>query len=341
MQRIRGILLIAVAAMLFSCEKLIVTAPESDQNIEDFEFAWHTVNSVYQYLEFKQIDWDSIYTVYRPKAEKSRGDEIYQVLHDLLVELKDGHVYYHTNGGGLVYPYYPTPRMRKDRKAFSPFVVRKYFNEELHVTGDDKFEYGIMNENIGYIFISAFAPNGIANTFATALKYVKDTKGLIIDDRNGAGGNRIDVYQIVSRFVTSPLESPVWYELGQLEQWQPIEPGGPFQYTRPVVVLINGASFSGRELFADLMKQLPNVTVVGDTTGGGSSGVEGNVPELSGNYVLPSGKLIRIPTIDGRRSDGLPWESIGVPPDIRLPQTEEDIKLGRDKQLEYAIELLK
>jgi len=30
-----------------------------------------------------------------------------------------------------------------------------------------------------------------------------------------------------------------------------------------------------------------------------------------------------------------------VPPDTRIVQTEADIKQGRDKQLEYAIELLK
>jgi len=29
-----------------------------------------------------------------------------------------------------------------------------------------------------------------------------------------------------------------------------------------------------------------------------------------------------------------------VAPDIRVPQTAEDIKRGQDKQLEYAIELL-
>ena len=86
------------------------------------------IQDVYPYLEFKKINWDSIYTVYRPLAEAAQGDEFYLVLQDLLAELKDGHVYYRTKGGGEVYPYYPQ-RHFKDRHAYSPFVVRKYFDK--------------------------------------------------------------------------------------------------------------------------------------------------------------------------------------------------------------------
>ena len=48
-----------------------------------------------------------------------------------------------------------------------------------------------------------------------------------------------------------------------------------------------------------------------------------------------------IGTTDLHRYDGLPREWIGVPPDIRVKQTEEDILNGRDKQLEFAISMLK
>jgi len=41
------------------------------------------------------------------------------------------------------------------------------------------------------------------------------------------------------------------------------------------------------------------------------------------------------------RYDGEPIEWNGVLPDIRVPQSKEDIDQGRDKQLEYAIELLR
>ena len=41
------------------------------------------------------------------------------------------------------------------------------------------------------------------------------------------------------------------------------------------------------------------------------------------------------------RYDGQPFEWLGISPDIRVEQTEKDIQNGRDKQLEYAINMLK
>ena len=76
-------------------------------NVEDFEAAWNAINADYSYLEFKQIDWDSIYTEFHPRAEAARGDEFYGVLHDLLYQLKDGHVFYVTPGGSEIYPWIP------------------------------------------------------------------------------------------------------------------------------------------------------------------------------------------------------------------------------------------
>ncbi len=340
MKKMIHLFILFVTVSLMACEGIIVTAPESNQNMKDFEAAWNRVKSVYPYLEFKKIDWDSIYTVYRPRAENANGDEIYQVLHDMLFELKDGHVYYHTNGGGEVYPYV-APRHLRDRHAYSPFVVRKYFDKELRLSESRSIEYQIIPGNVGYAFLSDFHEDYLINEFPEALQYLKNTKGLIIDIRQKRGGDYGNVEAVVTRFMTSPLERPDFYLLGELLDLPPFQPQGPFTYVNPVVVLINGSTFSAGELCTEIMKQLPDVTVVGDTTGGGSAGSQDNPPDATGEYHLPSGKLVYIGTIDLRRYDGLPWEWLGIPPDIRVIQTEEDVKRGRDKQLEYAIDMLK
>jgi C-terminal processing protease CtpA/Prc len=110
-------------------------------------------------------------------------------------------------------------------------------------------------------------------------------------------------------------------------------------YTKPVVLWINGDSMSGAELFPGLMKQLSNVTVVGDTTlGGGCNDV---ADDIQGDDWLPSGKYIHIGTTYVLRYYSEPIEWNGVLPDIRVPQTKDDIDQGRDKQLEYAIGLLR
>lgn len=321
--------------LLFSCKDIVVTEPDSNLNVEDFEAAWNRINDVYPYLEFKKINWDSIYAAYRPLAENAKGDEFYLVLRDLLAELKDGHVYYRTKGGGEVYPYYPQ-RHFKDRHAYSPFVVRKYFDKELILTESKSVEYEILPGNIGYAFLSDFHEDYLINEFPVVLEYLKNTKGLILDIRQKRGGSYQNVEAVVTRFLTEPLERNDAYTYGEKWVLPPFQPQGSFQYINPVVVLINGSTFSAGEFTTEILKQLPNVTAVGDTTGGGSVGGGDE-----GLYFLPSGKSIDIGFIDIRRYDGLPWEWLGVPPDIRVEQTEADILAGRDKQLEYAIGMLR
>lgn len=335
MKKIILISVVVIISTLFSCKDLIVTEPETNMNVQDFEAAWKRIKDVYPYLEFKKINWDSIYTVYLPRAEAAQGDEFFLVLRDLLAELKDGHVYYRTKGGGEVYPFYPA-RHFKDRHAYSPFVVRKYFDRELKLTESSSVEYEILPGNIGYAFLSDFHKTYLMDEFPGVLEYLKNTKGLILDIRQKRGGDYKNIEAVITRFLTEPLERNDAYTYGEKWVLPPFQPSGPFQYTNPVVVLINGSTFSAGEFTTEILKQLPHVTAVGDTTGGGSVG--GGDESL---YYLPSGKSIEIGFIDIRRYDGLPWEWLGIAPDIRVEQTEADILAGRDKQLEYAIEMLK
>jgi len=97
-----GILALASAAS--GCGGLFVTESAENQGIEDFEEAWAFIDSVYPMFPEKGIDWDSVYARYRPLAEAARGDDWHQLLRDLVDTLRDGHAYYQTAGGGVVFP---------------------------------------------------------------------------------------------------------------------------------------------------------------------------------------------------------------------------------------------
>lgn len=336
MSKIKLSILISSVIIFTDCENIIVNQAESNFNVEDFEAAWARVNTVYPYLDYKQINWDSLYTVYKPQAEQAKGDENFAVLIKMLGELKDMHIHVKTIGGQPISTYY-APRWVKDKFAFDPIVVRNYFDRKLSITGDGRIEYGIIPGNIGYIYMATFDDNYLQNYFSEALNYVKDTKALILDIRHNNGGSYQNLVAVVSRFITSPLEKPEYYLLGELIPLPPFEPQGSFQYINPIVVLINGVCYSTGDIFPEVMSQISTVTLVGDTTGGGSSGSTSAAPA---EYRLPSGKIIFVGTTDWRRYDGLPYEWIGVPPDILVQQTKEDIKNGIDKQLEFAIAML-
>jgi hypothetical protein len=340
MVRNKGLFCLVCWILLTGCEDVFLKQPDSGMNISDFESVWNRVNDVYPFLDFKKINWDSIYSVYRPLAEEARGDEFYLVLDDLLAELKDGHVYYHTDGGGAIYPFYPS-RHFKDRHSYSPFVVRRYFNNELRLTRSESAEYGITTDNIGYLFLSDFHGGYLADEFPEIISYLRNTKGLIIDIRQKRGGDYQTVLSIIRWFLMSPLGPPKLYILGHLLEQPMIEPQSNFIYDKPIYVLINGSTFSAGEVTTEILKQLPNVTAIGDTTGGGGVASSNSPSEARGEYLLPSGKLVYIGTGYITRYDDQPFEWNGIPPDIRIEQTEKDILSGRDMILEYALNNLR
>jgi len=303
----------------------------SNQNLEDFSSIGQIVQSRYAFLQYKHINWDSLLTVYRPQVAEAAGDEIYPVFYRLLGELKDIHVLLQTERGSSVFTY-DWPR-RQNGKAFSPLVVRKYFDKELRLAGNKYMEYEILPSNIGYVYISTFTKGDWINEFDTIMDYLKNTKAIILDVRNNGGGNAYNCEFITSRFTTAPINDVFYLPDGTIYFSSVIEPRGSFQYQNPVAVLINGASLSAAELFPSLMKNIPTVTMIGDTTAGGGGGTD--------VFVLPSNKRIQLAVMYFKRFDGDMIEWNGVVPDILVPQTEDDIKQGRDKQLAHAIELLK
>ena len=317
--------------ILAGCSEMVVGPSGSSRNVDDFEFIGQLVRSRYPFLQFKHVNWDSLLTVYRPRVNQAEGDEIYTVFHDLLAELKDGHIELRTEGGFPTQTY-EWPRLQGG-KAYNPLVVRKYFDRELRVAGSGNMEYEILPDSIGYIYLASFSDGNWVYDIDGILSYLSNTKGLIFDVRNNGGGNADIANVLTSRFTSAPIKYSSYLPDGTPSWTGTINPGGPNPYHKSVVVLINGASFSCAELFPELMKQIPQVRTVGDTTGGG--GGSNDV------FWLPSNKRIKIPTSYLRRFNGEMIEWNGIPPDIRVPQSEADVNQGRDKQLERAIALLR
>ena len=275
-----------------------------------------------------------IYTEYRPKAEQARGDEIYTVLVDLISELKDQHPYIKFKGGRQA-TVFQSPRYIRDRDLFDPVVVRKYFDEGFKYAGGGYIEYQKLPDNIGYMSIASFEPLYLVDDFTSVLDFFNNTKGIIMDVRHNMGGLAANSNQILAYLIHGDFPVPTAYSHGQIIPQNPIESNG-YRFGKPIVVLTDGVSYSETERFTEMMKQLPNVTVVGDTTGGGSAGSDG----ISDEIILPSGRIIHVGTRDFRRYDGRPWEWIGIEPDVRVPNTVDNLKRNQDNQLEYAIDLL-
>ena len=98
------------------------------------------------------------------------------------------------------------------------------------------------------------------------------------------------------------------------------------------MLLIDRDTFSAGETFALAMRVLPNVTIAGEATVGAFS--DANDAVLSNEWKLTYSIGV------WRDARGNLWEGKGLPPDIELQSTSENIAGERDVALEWAIQYL-
>jgi len=146
-----------------------------------------------------------------------------------------------------------------------------------------------------------------------------DTEGIIIDIRDGFGGSPSAEY--IHPFLKDGLETITQEYIARNRTGR-----STVSYNRPVIVLINGGSRSGKELLAYYFKKTKRGLLIGERTAGYVCG--GSYKRISEESMLLYGTSMLI-------VDGKPLEGIGVEPDIKVPF---DIRFaaGRDIQLERA-----
>lgn len=146
-----------------------------------------------------------------------------------------------------------------------------------------------------------------------------ETEGLIIDLRDGYGGDL--GYEFIAPFLQYGLGNITVESTGRKRKIKSIA-----GCDKPVVVLINGGSRSGKEVLAYLFKKTGRGLLVGERTAGFVTG--GRKKDISPDSFLYYGVAHML--IDGKQLEG-----VGVEPDIEVPF---DIRFaaGKDIQLERA-----
>ena len=111
-------------------------------------------------------------------------------------------------------------------------------------------------------------------------------------------------------------------------------PAGPNTILRtlPVLLLTSDATGSGAEIFTLAMRDLPNVRVLGEPTGGGLSDVHG--------VNLPNGWKFGLSNQEYRTMADELFEGTGVPVDISVLIDPSALNAGKDNFLAEAIKLL-
>ncbi len=333
MRQIFFILFIVIIQVLISCEKLIIERDQDNTHVNNFELLWSTIDRKYSFFEYKNVNWDSIKQVYETRIHnRLPNSQFFAIMSNMLLELRDGHVNLYSDFyTSKNYEWYSDDPLNFN----SDLLENKYLSKDVIETGTFK---ATSLDSLGYIYIGSFSEKIRESDIDMIVEKFYGMKGIIIDVRNNSGGYSINGKLISSRFTDSDrLVSFTLYKTGpghgDFSQPQPnyISPAGKKQFLKPVVLLTNRRTFSAANDFVLTMSALPNVTIVGDTTGGG-----GGTPY---DYELLNGWVFRFPRTQTLGPDKFNIEH-GIPPTIKVNLKKEDEYNGIDTIIETAINYL-
>ncbi len=117
------------------------------------------------------------------------------------------------------------------------------------------------------------------------------------------------------------------------------KPKNKNHFNGQVYVLTGGNTFSASTLFAEVIKEQDNVTIVGEETGGGSYG---NNAWLIPDVTLPITKVrFRLPLFRLVIDKNLPKNGRGIMPEVEALPTARAIRKSEDYKMDTVIELIK
>lgn len=325
-------LLLSILILLSSCEKIFFKKKGDTINaVENFEYLWKEVDSRYSFFDYKNIDWNTVHTKYAPLVyDGMTEDSLFNVMGAMLTELRDGH----TN---LISPfnisrfYFQFQGMENiDERVVSEF----YLGTDAVSTGPFRHNF-LHNKEVGYIRFPSFTGTVDELNLDYVIRRYKDTKGIIFDIRQNGGGAGIDIYNILARFID---EKTTLYRVrnktgpGHNEFGEPddhiISPSPNRKYLKKVILLTDRGTFSAGSYLTLGAKNISNILIMGDTTGGGLG--------LPNGGQLPNGWIYRCSVTQTLDLYGNNYEN-GIPPDKRVLVDKGNLANGVDDVIETAV----
>lgn len=336
MKRYINIFLSAVIALIIP-SACIDEEEFNDSPQGNFEALWKIIDEHYCFFDYKQheygLDWNAVYDKYKVRVnDDMNDDQLFEVLADMLAELRDGHVNLSTSSDFARYwnwhENYPA--------NVSDTLLRRYLGTDYKIAGGIK--YRILDDNIGYIRYESFTSGIGEGNLDDIINNLFLCRGLIIDIRDNSGGTLTYAERFAARFINNTtLVGYMQHKTGKghndfskMEE-QRLEPSSNLRWQKGVCVLTNRSVYSAANEFVKYMHTFPNVKIIGDRTGGGAG--------LPFNSQLPNGWGVRFsacPMYDSERRS----TEFGIEPDYAVSLTTEDFIRGRDTIIEFARQLL-
>ena len=329
------LLLTILGSALTSCvrEETFDDTPEGN-----FEALWQIIDEHYCFLDYKAeaygLDWNEVHTRYRQRINpKMSKVQLQEVLTDMLAELRDGHVNLYTSADVSRYWAWHEDYPRQ----WSQELRDRYLGTDYKIAAGIK--YRILEDNIGLLVYESFASAVGEGNLDDVLFYLRSCDGLIIDVRGNTGG-QLSMAELLSQRLTNEriLVGYSQYKTGRghndfsAPQPEYIEPSKGVRWQKRVVVLQNRECYSACNTFIRNVRACPNVTTLGDPSGGGSG--------MPFSSELPNGWAVRFSASPSFDKD-MQHIEFGISPDIPCTLDSADVARGRDTLMERARSLLR
>lgn len=330
----RHIFILIYAMLLCSCvsEEEFGNTPRGN-----FDALWQIVDEHYCFFPDKEaeygLDWAECRRRYSDMlVDKMSNEQLFEVCAKMLAELRDGHVNlassFNTARYWDWYESYPV--------NFSDSLQRVYIGTDYRLTCG--IRYCILPDNIGYVYVPSFDGSVGSGNLDAIFSYLSLCDGLIVDVRNNEGGQLTMAQDLAASFINEKTTvGYIAHKTGtghsSFSSPEPITltPSEGMRWQKNVAVLTNRRTYSAANAFVMYLKDLPQVTVVGDRTGGGAG--------MPYNNELPNGWTVRFsacPTYDSQMRS----TENGIAPDYHVNMLASDFAKGEDTIIETARRLL-
>ena len=334
MKRLLSIIAVLLA-LLTSCQRSGYEYDDTPQG--NLDALWTLIDQRYCFLSYKEeklgFKWSEMHAKYSARLNPNMSRvQLFEVLCQMLSELKDGHVNISTSLDlGRNWSW------KEDfPENLNTELRQKYLGTDYHIGSGLK--YTILPDNIAYVVYESFSDGIGEGNLSDMLAYLKLCNGMILDIRGNGGGELTNAERLSRRFTNEKVlvgymchKTGTGHDDFSEPQAEYISPSEGIRWQKPVILLVNRSCYSAANIFVRNMKEMPQVTVMGDWTGGGSG--------LPFSSELPIGWSVRFsasPMYDCR----MQHIEFGIEPDITCSLDALQAAEGKDSMIEEARRLL-
>jgi len=314
---------------LTACQTLVVEPENTPES--NFEFAWKTLNNKFSLFEINQVkDWQEIYSIYRPQVNNNISDDsLHAVLNRMVLELKDRHSFIRSN-----FEYKQSFNIKSN--IDQPTVINHYLKNAQKEGG---IQYTILEDNIAYAYVERFGRTISTENVIAFIESIEDTEGLILDIRGNGGGNENNALRLAEALYDERrLHKTVFSKNGPgkndfIERFKAyVSPWDRPTYTKAIALLIDRNTYSASSDMVLMLRVLPHVTLIGNTSGGGHG--------TPVREQMPNGWVLQFSSSYALDHEGVQVEH-GIPPTIHVDLDLTKIDEGIDTVIERAKEHIK